>query len=239
MKFEIGTNDKFEIRYESHITNIRESIRIAFLSDFHFSKKSQSIAEKMLDVLNDLNPHLILLGGDYVDTKKGFQILKYFISTLDDRFPIFAIAGNHDYFFGIKRVRSLLKSNKVSWIEKESVVVQLKNTNVQIDGNCSKIKKKGADIHINLLHNPNKITNKNYDITLAGHLHGSQIVLWKKGDMMYPGRLFYKWNLMKKELDNGWAYISKGLGDTLPIRFNCKKDMIVIDISDRNEDLKK
>jgi predicted MPP superfamily phosphohydrolase len=88
----------------------------------------------------------------------------------------------------------------------------------------------GADLNILCLHQPITLKPRKhpYQLVFAGHLHGSQFVFWQTPQGLYPGRWFYTWNRLQDWRDHCLYIISKGLGDTLPIRYNCKKDMIFV-----------
>jgi len=220
----------FEIRREEIIAEVKEPFSVLYLSDFHFNGWSQKVAEWMVRQVELLSPDLILLGGDYVDTKRGLSHLDFFVKRIAERGNIFAIAGNHDYFFGIDKIRELLQNYGVQWIEKESVEVVVRGNRIQIDGNF--ISETKSDSSILCVHDP-AVFNGNlrgYDVGFAGHLHGSQFVFWENEKGLYPGRFFYKWNVLQREKDGCLCYVSKGLGDTLPLRYNCKKDVLFLEV---------
>jgi predicted MPP superfamily phosphohydrolase len=232
MKLEIGYNHSFEIRREACISDCQDNFSILYLSDLHFNKFSREISERISSVIEDLNPTVILFGGDYVDSQKGLSFFNNLLRSLSHRKNIFAIAGNHDYYFGIDEIKKILTENNVAWLEKKSVCLELGNTKIRVDGNFTNREGDSHDFRILLLHKPIH-TNQfaaSYDLAFAGHLHGSQFVLWKSENNLFPGRLFYKWNKLKSVQNNCHYFISKGLGDTLPIRYNCKRDLLFVEV---------
>ncbi len=234
MKLEIGNHPNFEIRKEIHIHGMKKPFSILYLCDLHFNKWSETMVRKIIDCIDQLNPSLLLMGGDYVDSKKGLHYFKTLMKAIAHRENIFAIAGNHDYFWGLKTVQKVITENNGHWIEKSSNTIRMNGINVQIDGNklSSSIE---ADFRILCLHKPINLEQHNYDLAFAGHLHGGQLVLKQTKKGLYPGRIFYKWNRLKIKFNSTILFISKGLGDTLPIRFNCKKDVIFINIQNQNK----
>jgi predicted MPP superfamily phosphohydrolase len=241
MKLEIGFNGSFEVRNEQYISGDGASFNILHLSDFHFNTFSKSITEKIITTIKELNPDIILLGGDYADSKNGLVYLKLLLESCAVRQNVFAVAGNHDYYFGLDCIKKMMLQNNICWIEKESFTFKLKGQTIQIDGNKTNLKNVGSNFSILLLHIPVNIVNfaHNYNMVFAGHLHGCQFVFWQTAKGLYPGKLFYKWNILKTKINNCYYFISKGLGDTLPVRFNCFKDMIFVQIkSSKSEALK-
>jgi predicted MPP superfamily phosphohydrolase len=229
---EIGYNSNFEIRMDEVTYHGKQRIRLAYLSDLHFNKFSEAIVFKIISEIEKLDPDMVLLGGDYVDTKKGLVHLDQLLDAFSKRKHVFAVAGNHDHFFGIEQVQKMMQRHKITWIEKKSVQISIGDCLMQIDGTIPALPQGKADLKILCLHQPLDLAKLPvvYDLAFAGHLHGSQFVFWQTKKGLYPGRLFYKWNILKTTLKNCHYYISKGLGDTLPIRFNCLKDLLVVDL---------
>ena len=231
MKLEIGYNSSFEVRKEVYYYPVSKAFSILYLSDFHFNKFSGEIASKITDAVDELNPTILLLGGDYVDSNKGFKYLKELAVAISGRSNVFAIAGNHDYFFGIDRIKNVFTTNNLDWIEKSSTTINLNDLTIQIHGNQT-ASLNNSIFNILCSHQPIDLEAEinQCNLSFSGHLHGGQIVLWQKEQRLFPGKLFYKRNVLKQEFKTCLNLISKGLGDTLPIRYNCKKDMIFVEI---------
>ncbi len=236
MKLEIGYNHSFEIRRETCYLNCIDNFSILYLSDLHLNKFSQSIYERIVKSIEELDPSIILLGGDYVDSQRGLNYLNLILNSISQRKNVYAVAGNHDYFIGIEKIKKSMFENNITWIENKSVNINLGNSKIKIDGNFIKNEIGIHDFSILLLHKPKHLSKfaDSYNIALAGHLHGSQFVFWKSENKLFPGKLFYKWNILKTQQNNCHYFISKGLGDTLPIRYNCKKDLIFIQVLNTN-----
>ena len=231
MKLEIGYNHSFEIRKVCYKGTCNTSFSVLYLSDLHLNGFSKTIIARLILTIKDLNPDIILLGGDYVDTKNGLHYLNTLMISLSNRKNVFAIAGNHDTFLGIKRIKKIITDNFGIWIENDSITFKLKDTTIQIDGNRPGKIPNDNVFSILCLHKPIDLDkNRKYNLTFAGHLHGSQFVFWKSGAKLYPGKLFYKWNILETKQNTCHYYISKGLGDTIPIRYNCRKDVIFVNV---------
>jgi len=233
MKLEIGYNNDFEIRREVYQTLTNCKFSILFISDLHLNGFSKGLIENLKNKIEILNPTIILLGGDYVDSKKGFVIFKEFLNFLSLRENIYAIKGNHDIFFGVNKIKNEVITNKVIWLDKTNESLSFGKFNIQISNNSLAEVNEKTDFKILLQHNPKDIdkTKNKFNLAFAGHLHGCQFVLWDNKKGLYPGRLFYKWNILKTKIGDTLCFISKGLGDTLPMRYNCKKDIIFIEVN--------
>ena len=86
-----------------------------------------------------------------------------------------------------------------------------------------------------LHHNPEQLKNKDlsqFSFTLSGHLHGTQYVLGRtKEGRAIPGNIMYKYCFDRKETQGTTMIISKGIGDTIPGRFNCKREVVLLEVS--------
>lgn len=232
MKLEIGYNSRFEVRMERTPCAVASAIRILYLSDLHFNGRSGEMAAKLGEKVRELQPDLVLLGGDYVDAYAGLLHMNSLLTSISGGVPVLAIAGNHDRFFGIKALREMMESHQAQWIEGTSVDLEVKGTNIRIDGNAAIRRECNSAIRLLCLHkplDPGKLLTR-YHLAFAGHLHGSQCVLWENSQGLFPGRLFYKWNRLKAMVGDCHYYISRGLGDTLPFRYNCPKELVVVDL---------
>ncbi|MBX3257453.1 MAG: metallophosphoesterase [Chitinophagaceae bacterium] len=236
MKLEIGYNQPFEIRKEIHLSEHPGCFDILYLSDLHFNGFTGGMISTIISTVHNLNPAMILFGGDYIDTRKGLGYLNELLSSISHRKHVFAIGGNHDYYFGIRKVEKAFVNNNASWIEKQSIYVNIENTKIRIDGNMVVEQKQDADLSILLLHKPLPLVkfSSYYNIAFAGHLHGCQFVLWQSGNNLYPGKLFYPCNFLKSRQEKCNYFISKGAGDALPIRYNCRRDVVLVQVRKNN-----
>ncbi len=237
MKLEIGYNHLFEIRKEEVFdSKLKENFTVLYLSDLHLNKFGKNIVSRIIETIDELNPTLILLGGDYVDSKEGLFYFNSFLSSISFRQNIFAIAGNHDYYFGIDKIKKTIINNNIVWIEKKSFYLNLEQVVIRIDGNFINTDITNHDFSILCLHKPMNIDvfKNDYNIAFAGHLHGCQLVFWESENKLFPGQFFYKWNILKTKNNNCQYFVSKGLGDTLPVRYNCKKDIVFVQVNGNN-----
>ncbi|WP_426492578.1 metallophosphoesterase [Hymenobacter sp. 102] len=232
MKLEIGYNHDFEVRAETYPTANGPNFTVLYLSDLHLTRWSGPTIRKLEQTITRLNPRLLLLGGDYVDCAQGLRHFARLLEFLADREFVFAVAGNHDIFFGVERLKPLAERNNVVWLTDTATDITLDGHRVRISSSPDAVQTSGVDIHILCLHKPLDINTVRYlpDLVFAGHLHGSQFVFWQSAKGLFPGRLFYRWNMLKTTVGHCLYLISKGLGDTLPIRYNCRKDVVFVTV---------
>ena len=80
-----------------------DSLRVIVLSDIHitaYTSKKKII--ELVDKINSLNPDLIALAGDLVDTDISKNYAEYGLDRLQSKYGVFAVTGNHEYYAGLK-----------------------------------------------------------------------------------------------------------------------------------------
>jgi predicted MPP superfamily phosphohydrolase len=230
MKLEIGYKSNFEVRKEVILLENAPNFSILYLSDLHLNRFSQRLMDNIKNCIEMQNPDIILLGGDYADTQRGFFYFDQFLQFLSQRKNVFAIAGNHDYFWGMEKIKNACEKYKISWLENQFKTLTINHLKINIVGTKPQNSSNNADFNILCLHEPIDIRpfHDQFDLVFAGHLHGCQVVFWETEKGLFPGKFFYKWNILKTQIGNCIYLISKGLGDTLPIRFNCMREVILV-----------
>ena len=230
-KLEIGYKvTSIEVRREAIVKDLDSHLKVMYLSDLHLNGYSSSLVKIVSSIITEEDPDLILFGGDYVDTKSGLSYLSTIFSVASITSDCTAVIGNHDRFFGVRKIAEIAKDNNVKILDSYSPMTM---NEIQVGLYASPMRKCDMDLCILLLHEPvDPIIANDFDITLAGHLHGCQFIFWEKNNYLYPGKLFYKNNFTKKydEQKKSYYFISKGLADTLPIRYNCSRDILVLEI---------
>jgi len=190
---------------------------IVFISDTHFRKNiSHFFIDRVLAEIEEINPDLILFGGDIVHDVSHDQVIEHtkdFFSQLSKIAPTYVVLGNHDLmsnrkkeiFDTLKRVGVTLLDNESIWVnfEESDIGFHLMGLNEEMDSisikqdalsqiDLSKKSKKG--IKILLAHYPHfmekyrKDEAKIPDLVLSGHTHGGQVILPLIGGLFVPGQ---------------------------------------------------
>lgn len=228
---------KLEVGYDHcHIAVRRESVpgklppglRLLFIADTHFNGWNKRLAERLSGIVAAENPDLVLLGGDYVDTRGGLDSLRKLFRALLP-FPTVGIMGNHDRFLGRQRILAADPGRHICWLNDKATALQLAGQTISITNDPAQGQMTGS--RILLLHEPiapHRIPDY-FNLVLAGHLHGCQVVLKESNHRLYPGAWFYRNNFTWQSLGPERTYlITRGLADTLPLRYNCPREVIVI-----------
>ena len=106
----------------------------------------------------------------------------------------------------------------------------LGNRTIVLDGNRRSQRTHPSAFRILCAHrpvSPYKL-KEDYDLIVSGHLHGCREVFWQRQNSLYPGRWFYRWNILEKRVGQCCFVVSRGIGDTLPVRYNCPREVILV-----------
>jgi uncharacterized protein len=214
----IGSADRLLLREECFGTNF--GLRLLYISDLHLSRRNEHIAAQVLEAAHHSQPDIIILGGDLVDTKHGLPLLLDTLRALPA--PVWAIAGNHDEIVGIDLVRACVESAGARWLDTELSLSQ----GLTLSGRCTP----ATDFTALCAHNPEVFPQAvacGFRLVLAGHLHGCQAVFGDWHGRWYPGAWFYRWNGPRFIQGESTMIVSRGVHDTLPVRWNCPREVIL------------
>ncbi len=175
------------------------------------------------------NPDVVLLGGDLVDGPSQLTRLCQLVCELREAAPVLAIGGNHDWQVGIARVREAVTQGGGQWIHDRIARVAHGPRVIAISGPDAA---PHFDGHVRVLcaHNPRiwKTSRRaGYDLVLAGHLHGCQLVAWEQGDRLYPGAILYPYCFLSHQSGQTRLVVSRGVSDLVPVRWSCPREVVL------------
>lgn len=168
-----------------------DGLTIAIISDTHYpSKFTHARLCKLIKKIRDIEPQMLLLGGDYVTSPEYIQELIDSISSIKPRYGTYAVMGNHDYKWQGHFEAEMYSSGIV--LLKDSIVLIHEGTaSIALAGVYNSFKPDTAfssyitnvsnDLFTMLIaHTPDYIqdTSVNVDAAFAGHTHGGQVSLF-------------------------------------------------------------
>lgn len=231
----ILTVKRIEIKNEK-----MKGLRIVFASDFHFKPFERHRLARIVKKINEQNPDVIFLGGDYVNGhKKGntldIETIAEGLGTLKSKYGTFAVMGNHDGWQGKKDIIEAFEAVGITVLENSSRGLERFSVAGVEDlqtGNPDIAKAlRGVNSPVILLsHTPDVIEDvpEEVDLLLSGHTHGGQVVLFKP--LTVPSKYGTKYAYGLFEARGGKMFVSKGLGTSiLPLRFNCLPEIVVVE----------
>lgn len=225
---EVGVSKELLVRTEQVKLDSSCGGAILYVSDLHLRTSQQElIARELIEIAIKACPEIILLGGDLVESRRALSGLGELTGSLSAIAPVLARSGNHDELVGCSRVRKVILDAGGTWLEDASVL--------SFDGRveiCANINHRR---YLNVpavlcAHDPAIVRAAAYSgfkLVLAGHLHGGQVVLWQTGERLYPAAFVYRWNGLRFQENGTTLLVSRGVTDTVPIRWNCPREVLL------------
>jgi len=211
-----------------------DGLRIAHLSDFHLGVPSRGgrAVERAIAWVVERRPDLVCITGDLLSRPRGKRRLLELLTLLPHPY---LVLGNHDYALSrdpFSRPVELDGLEHGTLLAGSAVEVELRGKRVELAGvdprawlreRWGEFEPSGADLRLLLCHFPDALDRfepGRFDLILAGHLHGGQIVLpYGFGRLLlahpsarYPQGVFRRGATA--------MHVSPGLGTTfVPFRF--------------------
>lgn len=223
----------------------RERFRIVHLSDFHLGRRLGALERRVLELAAEAKPDLVLLTGDYMDTRDASYSLAEVVAALAALKPsrgLWAVGGPVDEKFV---TRDILRRAGIEWLEDETRVIEGEGgKRLRLAGRSAwpllSVRElfEGLDAEtptILLQHGPSGLEadlaergGARIDLALCGHTHGGQIRLPFRGALVRAegGR-----DRGLHELSGVPVYINRGIGTTgVPLRLGARPEVAVLDL---------
>jgi len=222
---------------------------IVHLSDLHISKVGK-LEASVLKTIEQINPDMIFLTGDYVKWKSDIQPALQFLSRLKAKYGVFAVMGDYDYsdsktsclFCHEKASSKPTKQHNVTMLRNSLQRINIGSQIVNVAGmdeeyddlNGFKEIKDMADQGEPLLvlsHTPfafDKFTGKDRVFLFSGDTHGGQVRLpsWVFKILGYEKNVKYNYGLFRK--GHKTMYVTRGIGTShFPFRLFCQPEIVV------------
>jgi predicted MPP superfamily phosphohydrolase len=225
-----------------------EKLTIAQISDVHLGPMvGERRLARIVNLLERVKPDLVVATGDLVDAQMDrLNNLAAMLATLNPPLGKFAIAGNHEFYAGIRQSGRFLKVAGFNLLRNEGINLEGLINIVGVDdpagkrrypensvgGKEEKILLADSDSEkftLLLKHRPRVEMESigQFDLQLSGHTHGGQIFPFN-----LITRIFYSWHRGLHHLDKGSVlYVSRGTGTWgPPMRFLSPPEVTLIEL---------
>src|SRR5688572_7546519 len=228
-------------------------LKIAVLSDIHAGgwaiddQKLRLIVERT----NQLQPDLIVIAGDFVhgDGRRNPNTLapEVFAPALKDfRAPlgVYAVLGNHDWWYDGERVRSALEANGIKVLENQAAKIETRGTSFwlagfadlwtrpqYIDETIAGIPQ--GETVIALAHNPDIFPSlpQRVSLLIGGHTHGGQVRLPLIGTVVHVSRFNDRYEVGHVVENGHHLFVTTGIGTSIvPVRFGVPPEIVLLTV---------
>jgi len=235
-------NDVYDIEVTRHdiiiddLPERADGYRIAFLTDTHVASfMRRAFYREVVAQVQRFDPHLILLGGDFVTWRRHIPLMAELLLTdLRARDGIFAVLGNHDYWAGADQVMAAMMARGVRFLINESVELALPLIGIdEIYRGDPDVDRAFANVDpispcMAISHHPDIIDllgGRRIDLLLCGHTHGGQIRFPFFGAVVVPSRHEGEFASGFHRVRNVLMYVSRGIGAIPPLRILCRPEV--------------
>lgn len=233
--------------YDIHINknvNGLDKLKVVMASDMHFGLLSgEGHAKKMVSVINELQPDLVLYPGDIIDDDLDAYRNRDFVNILSGvtaKYGVYASLGNHDKFDGpVQDIIDTLEQSNLSVLYDENITI---NDQFTLVGRKDRTEQDRATLSslmegldttkplILLEHQPYDLDiaqQEGIDLMVSGHTHRGQIA---------PAHL-----ITRAIYENDWGYLQKDSMHSIvtsgfgfwgpPIRLGSQSEIVQINIT--------
>lgn len=222
----------------AHLPDAFDGVRILFMSDVHagfFMPRSR--VASLVDEVNALQPDLALLGGDYVGGYgRGADAFYPEIARLVAPLGRYGVLGNHDAWEGAAEARTRLAEAGITLLENANAAVERGGARIFVAGvedldtgapDAVRAAEgiSAGDFAVLVTHNPDVLavelprTAQTWDLVLAGHTHGGQVLLLGRVPVTRPTRFGSRYLSGWKRERGVPILVSNGVGTSmLPVR---------------------
>jgi len=227
-----------------------DGFRVAAISDIHAGSPFIGIEKvrQIVSMTNDQKPDLIVLLGDFVVTDRFFkhtidpEVIAEALKDLHAPTGIYAVLGNHDWWFDGYRVRRALEAVGIKVLENEVARVEAKGEKLWLAGLADALtrpqdvygtlsKVPSGESAIVLTHVPDvfPLITTQIRLTLAGHTHGGQVNLPFVGRPVVPSQYGQRYAAGLVVENGKHLFVTTGVGTSIiPIRFRVPPEIAIL-----------
>jgi len=227
-------------------------LRIAVIGDIHTGGPfiDERKLKRIVELTNQQNPDLIVLLGDYMSSNSWHghrvepEVTAAGLKDLRASLGVYAVLGNHDWWYNGEKVRRAFEQNGIRVLEDEVAEIKWKNKSFWLAGLADLMTRpqhvsetiaqapNGSTI-IALAHNPDIFPRlpQTVSLLLAAHTHGGQVNIPLIGTPIVPSRFGRKYTAGHVFENGHHMFVTTGIGTSiLPVRFRVPPEIVILTI---------
>jgi predicted MPP superfamily phosphohydrolase len=227
-------------------------LRIALIGDIHTGGPfiNDQKLRQIVELTNQQNPDLIVLLGDYMSPNRWHshrvepEVTAAHLKNLKAPLGVYAILGNHDWYYSGPKVRSALEQVGIPVLEDEVAEVKWRNTSFWLIGLADlwtrpqhvldTVAKVPTGVPaIALTHNPDVFTQlpPSVPLMLAAHTHGGQVKLPIIETPIVPSYYGPRFTAGHIFEEGHHLFVTTGIGTSLlPVRFRVPPEIVILTV---------
>ena len=232
--------------------NQLSGLRIAVIGDIHAGSLyiNDSKLKQIVTLTNSQHPDLIVLLGDFM-VQPGFlktevapEKIAASLKDLHATLGVYAVLGNHDWWFDGERVRKAFDDAGIRVIDNHALPIEQKGNQFWLVGlgdawtGGPAVKETFTTVPagaptIALTHNPDlflQLPDRDL-LLLAAHTHGGQVNLPFVGRLIVPSNYGQRFAAGLVREDGKTLFVTTGIGTSIfPVRFHVPPEIVIFTI---------
>lgn len=217
------------------------------ISDIHLSTiNGEKLLSKIVSMINELNPDIVFIPGDFVDDRAETLKLEKIggsLSRIKAKYGVFASTGNHEFINGINGTSMFITDNGINLIRDSSQLIE--NSFIVVaredasKSNFTREPRKSLREIMNTVdrnypiilldHTPYRLEEaeiNGVDLQLSGHTHHGQMF-----PLNFITKMIYEVSWGYKKKGNTHYYVSCGVGTWgPPVRLGSESEIVNLKI---------
>jgi uncharacterized protein len=218
------------------LTHDKPAHRFVHFTDLHH-KGDRAHTQSVVDMINSLSPDFVCFTGDIMEEGNFLSEALEILSGVQS--PMYGVPGNHDYWSRapFNDIIKCFAATGGAWLVDQHQVIaggKINLIGMARLGPAHPLPSPDPQRkNILLVHYPawvKRLAGQKFDLILAGHSHGGQVRIPFYGPIMVPYAVD-EYDLGLFQTEAGPLYVNPGIGwFPVPIRFNCRPEITVIEI---------
>jgi predicted MPP superfamily phosphohydrolase len=224
-----------------------DGFTIAHISDLHFTGSTpERFFHEVIDIVLEMRADLVAVTGDIVEKYRFFPWIGRTLGRLRAEHGVYYVLGNHDAIIDVSRIRAEMNAAGLIDLGGQCRSIDVNGATMVLAGNelpwitpaadptCfaplveARNSGEPAPLSILLSHSPDQLAwarRHGFDLMLAGHTHGGQIVFPIIGPVLCPSRFGSRYASGTFHEPPTVLHVSRGVGGNTPLRWNCPPEI--------------
>jgi predicted MPP superfamily phosphohydrolase len=215
-----------------------EGLKITHLSDVHLTGRiDRRYFEEAFKIVNAGKPDLIVLSGDLLEKPECWAWVPSTFARLKAEYGVYFVLGNHDIRIDADRTCSELRKAGLVDLGAKIVTRDIRGVEVVLAGNerpwiadvapmdeFPSRPQGDRQFRLAAVHTPDEYAwarKYDFDLMLAGHVHGGQIQVPPLGPILAPSRFGVRYACGVFYEPPTVMHVSRGLSGKMPLRICC------------------
>lgn len=217
-------------------------LRIVHFSDLHLiGCPGGDYYRFMIRKAEAFNADVYVFTGDLIDRVELLPTAVEILSPLTKLAPCYFVLGNHDWRFDHSQIREQLEASGWKCVAGTADIVTLRGRRVLFAGSelpwmgkaPPAIGVSKCDLNVLISHSPDQhpfAGRSGYDLMLAGHTHGGQVVLPLVGPVYSPSLFGVSFVSGLFRMGPLTVHVTRGVGAKDPLRWNCCPELTCLEV---------